>query len=41
LERDLKTTALTNVLADFWSALKFLAIREPVNGLGRLLEELP
>jgi maleate cis-trans isomerase len=32
---------LTNVPADIWSALKFLAIREPVKGFGRLLEELP
>jgi maleate cis-trans isomerase len=41
LERDLKTTVLTNVPADLWSALKFLGIREPIKGYGRLLEELP
>ena len=41
LERDLKTTVLTNVPADLWSALKFLGIREPVKGFGGLLEELP
>jgi maleate cis-trans isomerase len=41
LERDLNTTVLTNVPADVWATLKFLAIREPIHGFGRLLEELP
>jgi maleate cis-trans isomerase len=41
LERDLNTTVLTNVPADIWATLKFLAIREPIKGFGRLLEELP
>ena len=41
LERDLKTIVLTNVPADIWATLKFLDIREPVKGYGRLLEELP
>jgi len=40
LERDLHTTVLTNVPADIWAALKFLGIREPISGFGRLLEEL-
>ena len=41
LERDLNTTVLTNVPADLWAALKFLGIREPIKGFGKLLEELP
>lgn len=41
LERDLNTTVLTNVPADLWAALKFLGIREPIAGYGKLLEELP
>ena len=41
LESDLRTTVLTNVPADLWAALKFLGIREPIKGAGRLLEELP
>jgi maleate cis-trans isomerase len=41
LERDLNTTVLTNVPADVWATLKFLAIRAPIHGFGRLLEELP
>jgi len=40
LERDLRTAVLTNVPADIWAALKFLGIREPISGFGRLLEEL-
>lgn len=41
LERDLRTTVLTNVPADIWAALKFISIREPRSGFGRSLEELP
>ncbi len=41
LERHLNTTVLTNVPADAWAALKFLNIRAPIKGFGRLLEELP
>ncbi len=41
LERDLNTTVLTNVPADVWACLKRLRIHEPINGFGRLLEELP
>jgi len=41
LERDLNTSVVTNVPADLWAALKFLGIREPIKGYGRLLEELP
>ncbi len=41
LERDLRTTVLTNVPADVWATLKFLGIHETTKGFGRLLEELP
>jgi len=41
LERDLRTAVLTNVPADIWAALKFISIREPISGFGRLLDELP
>jgi len=32
---------LTHVPAYIWSTLKFLAMREPIQGFGRLLEEVP
>src|SRR5574341_1015096 len=41
LERDLGTTWLTNVPADVWAAQKYLNIRAPIKGFGRLLEEMP
>lgn len=41
LERDLKTSVLTNVPADVWAALTFLGIGEPRAGYGRLLATLP
>lgn len=41
LERDLRTTVVTNVPADVWATLKHLHIRQPIIGFGRLLEEMP
>lgn len=41
LERDLGVTVVTNVPADVWATQKRLHIREPVEGYGRLLEEMP
>jgi maleate cis-trans isomerase len=41
LERDLRTTVLTNVPADVWAAQKHLNICAPVKGFGRLLEQMP
>lgn len=41
LERDLGAPVVTNVTADVWAAQKRLRIREPVEGYGRLLAEMP
>ena len=41
LERDLRTTVVTNVPADVWATQKRLHIRQPIKGFGRLLEEMP
>jgi maleate isomerase len=41
LERDLRTVVVTNVTADVWATQKYLRIRAPVAGYGRLLAEMP
>ncbi|HXG52772.1 MAG TPA: hypothetical protein VNN77_15350 [candidate division Zixibacteria bacterium] len=41
LERDLRTSVVTNVTADVWATQKRLRLRAPVRGFGRLLEEMP
>ncbi|MBI4523484.1 MAG: hypothetical protein HY695_06700 [Deltaproteobacteria bacterium] len=41
LERDLGVPVVSNVNADVWAAQKRLHIREPVQGFGRLLAEMP
>lgn len=41
LERDLGTTVITNVTADVWATQRRLHLREPVQGFGRLMREMP
>jgi maleate cis-trans isomerase len=41
LERDLGTTVVSSIPAQVWATQKRLHIREPVQGHGRLLREMP
>jgi maleate cis-trans isomerase len=41
LERDLGVPVLISSAADCWEIQRALSIREPLDGLGRLLSELP
>jgi maleate cis-trans isomerase len=41
LEQDLGTTATTNVVHEVWAGLQALRVREPIEGNGRLLREMP
>ncbi len=41
LEKDLKTTVVSSIPAQVWATQKQLHLREPVQGYGRLLAEMP